>query len=67
MTTMNAQYEVIVGNIGSVYYGTDKAEAEACVAEYVDQSTSNYGRAAGEPVTLLEDGEPIYELSVESD
>ena len=45
-------YEVIVGNIGTVYIGTDYTEADATTAEYVDQSTGNYGRAAGEPVTM---------------
>lgn len=51
------RYEVIVGNIGSVYVGPDKVEAERKFAEYVSQSKSGAGRAAGEPVTLLEEDE----------
>lgn len=50
-------YEVFVGNIGTVYHGPDAEEANALYEEYRGQSTSNYGRAAGESVVLFVDGE----------
>jgi len=52
-------YQVIVGNIGNVYDGEDKAEALENFREYYAQSKEKYGRAAGEPVFLMVDGEPI--------
>ena len=54
-------YEVIVGNIGSVYRGSDNAEALSVFEEYSSQSRQGYGRASGEPVTLMADGEPKEE------
>lgn len=44
---------VIVGNIGEVYYGLDMAKANEAFAEYESQSQAEYGRAAGEDVTLM--------------
>lgn len=55
------EYEVIVGNVGSVYYGKDKAKAEKAYAEYVEQSNRLLGRAGGEEVTMMVDGEPEKE------
>lgn len=52
-----AAYEVIVGNIGKVYTGTDAEEAEETFEEYVEQSKSGYGRAGAEQVTMLLNGE----------
>lgn len=52
-----AHYEVIVGNIGTVYSGTNGFEANTKFATYSGQSKSNYGRAAGEDVTIMKDGE----------
>lgn len=49
--------EIIVGNIGSVYIGSDDKAARRAYREYVDQSKSDYGRAAGESVTWLQNGE----------
>lgn len=46
-------YRVIVGNIGTVYEGGKWAEASSIYEEYVSQSKNNYGRAAGEAVTLF--------------
>lgn len=46
-------YEVIVGNIGTVYSGNDKAEADRAYAHYVEQSNSRLGRAGGEHVTMM--------------
>ena len=54
-------YEVIVGNIGTVYYGNDGGAAQTWFNEYRNQSDAHYGRAAGEDVTLLKDREPIQE------
>lgn len=55
------KYELIVGNIGTVYTGDDRAEADRLFDHYVAQSKSERGRAGGEDVTLFEDGEPIRE------
>jgi len=54
-------YEVIVGNIGCVYSGDDEDYSRRTFAEYVEQSVTRYGRAAGESVTLMRNGEPIAE------
>ena len=57
-------YQVVVGNIGTVYEGTDKDKAQANYDEYERQSMTGYGRAAGEPVCLMRDGDVIVELEV---
>ena len=54
-------YEVIVGNIGCVYSGPDESAALQAYHTYVRDSKNQYGRAAGESVTLLEDGDIIKE------
>lgn len=46
-------YEVIVGNVGSVYVGSSEREAMLTFNCYMDHSKSNYGRCAGENVTLM--------------
>lgn len=43
-------HEIIVGNIGTVYSGYDKRQAQETYNEYVRQSDANIGRAAGETV-----------------
>lgn len=53
-------YEVIVGNVGTVYSGSDKAEAERKFDAYMVLSQQGYGRAAEQPVTMMADGE-IYQ------
>lgn len=53
-------YTVNVGNIGNIDYESEE-EARAAFEEYVDQSKSGYGRAAGEDVYLLQDGEIVDE------
>lgn len=58
---MDRHYEVIVGNVGTVYHGPDREEAESRFAGYMDASLANVGRAGGEPVILMCDGEPIQE------
>jgi hypothetical protein len=55
------KYEVIVGNIGSVYSGNNLKEALQTYRTYREQSESGLGRAGGESVTLMQDGEPRYE------
>lgn len=60
-------YEVIVGNIGTVYSGPSRGLARATFDDYANQSCAGYGpcaeygRAADESVTMTEDGEPILE------
>jgi hypothetical protein len=58
---MNPTYEVIVGNIGTVYQGCIKSEAYALYLSYRRDSMQQYGRAAGEAVTLMIDGETAVE------
>jgi hypothetical protein len=56
-----AQYDVVVGNIGYVYSGTSLDEARHLFDNYVEHSKLAFGRAAGESVTLLADGEIVDE------
>ncbi len=51
------KFEVVVGNIGTVYSGNNFMQASAKYSSYLKDSESGYGRAAGENVTLLHDGE----------
>jgi hypothetical protein len=55
------QYEIIVGNIGTVYTGTNGFEANKTFNQYRSASMSPHGRASGESVTLLKDGEVVRE------
>lgn len=50
------KYQVVVGNIGTVYDGDNKKKAYTLFKEYCSLSKDNYGRAAGEDVALFEDG-----------
>ena len=51
-------YEVIVGNVGSVYHGKSRTTALATYESYVEISKEHVGaRCYGEDVTLLVDGE----------
>ena len=51
-------HEVIVGNVGSVYYGKSRIKALATYKSYVESSKEHVGaRCHGEDVTLLVDGE----------
>lgn len=58
---MKDKYEVIVGNIGTVYNGNNKREAQLVYTTYVDRSKSGRGRCAGESVYLMANGDPIQE------
>ena len=51
-------YEVIVGNVGSVYSGKSRVKSLATYESYVEVSKEHDGaRCYGEDVTLLVDGE----------
>lgn len=51
-------YEVIVGNVGTVYRGDSASDAETAFADYVNLSkTIRSGRASGESVTLMCNGD----------
>lgn len=54
-------FEVWVGNIGCVYCGPRYKEALVAYHEYRRQSKAGYGKAAGEPVTWLRNGEIEHE------
>lgn len=56
-------YEVIVGNVGRVFESENLFTASKVYGEYKRQSRGSYGRAANEPVTLMADGEPLYEYN----
>ena len=58
-------YTVIVGNIGQVAATEDKAVATKCYRSYTLASREGVGRAAGEDVTLLNDGNIMEEYCVE--
>lgn len=51
------KYQVIVGNIGTIYDGNFYGDAMAIYAHYVEASKYDMGRAAGENVTLMNEGE----------
>ena len=50
---MQKRYQVVVGNVGQVYCGLSFREANAAYTEYCRLSDGQYGRAAGEAVTLF--------------
>jgi hypothetical protein len=52
-----AYYEVIVGNVGTIYSGYSKAEALHRYDTYVEISESCVGRAGGESIVLMVDGD----------
>lgn len=54
-------YQVIVGNIGTIYDGASFIEAKQSYSEYRKQSRVNYGKASGETVTMLCDNEIKWE------
>jgi hypothetical protein len=55
-------HEIIVGNIGTVYSGDSHAEAQVAYIEYCRQSTAGRGRADGESVCWMKDGEIHKEI-----
>ena len=58
--TVETKNTIIVGNIGVVYDGSDSEQARKTFIEYRGQSESDYGRASGESVVWMRDGE-IYQ------
>ena len=54
-------WEVLAGNVGSVYHGTDEDEARRKYAEYVERSTAGVGRVAHEAITLFCNDEIVLE------
>ena len=56
-----SDYEVIVGNVGTVYEGDSRYEANKAFNNYRESSRTTKGRAAGESVTMFLDGEPERE------
>ncbi len=58
-------FEVIVGNVGTVYSGYSRQEAERKYDTYAAISRSGVGRAGNEEVTLMVDGEPSLTINRE--
>lgn len=56
-----AVYRTIVGNLGTVYFGTNGFEARKEYSVYVAKSKLSFGRVSNESVTLLKDDEIILE------
>jgi hypothetical protein len=54
-------FEVVVGNVGSVYKGNDEVKANEEYDAWVKSTVLDGNRAKGEAVTLFEDGEPKKE------
>ena len=61
VTKTTTHWEVIVGNVGKVYSGTNGFEARHIYSEYKGQSKLGVGRAGNEEVTMFKDGEPYWE------
>jgi hypothetical protein len=59
---MSDHYELIAGNVGMVHQGNDKEMAHCLFVDYVERSQSGRGRAAGEPITLLKNGEILLDF-----
>lgn len=62
---MRSNYEVIVGNIGEVFYGNSYSRALECFNNYVDISLNSGWRAReyGESVKLMCNGNILKEYS----
>lgn len=58
---MQNHYSVEIGNIGTVYDGANLRAAKRAFREYKNQSVTGYGRASGENVTLMANGNPLRE------
>lgn len=53
---MIGEYEVIVGNIGTVYFGSNRELAEESYQVYAGLAESERGRTSGESVIFFVDG-----------
>ena len=60
-------YQVIVGNIGSVFIGENENKARQSFNECVKLSKNKYGRWAVEPVTLFKGDTIIKEYTPKGD
>lgn len=56
-----AQFEVIAGNVGTVYSGPSEQDAQSYWVQYVELSKQERGRVSGESVYLMRDGSLIEE------
>ena len=56
-----SEYQVLVGNIGTVLVTNNRNDAVKVYGEYKKLSLSEFGRAGGEDVTLFCDNEIMYE------
>jgi hypothetical protein len=54
---MLKSFQVVVGNIGHVYDGSNFMQAQATYSHYVKASKAGVGRAGNEPVTMFHRGE----------
>lgn len=54
-------WTVIVGNIGTVFIGSNGFNAHATYSQCVGDSKKPHGRGSGEPVHLMKDGDIIKE------
>lgn len=54
-----ANYQILVGNIGTVYNGSNLRVAQVVYNEWVAESKLNVGKVAGEPVTFFR-GDEIF-------
>ncbi|MCP3678553.1 MAG: hypothetical protein GY721_13515 [Deltaproteobacteria bacterium] len=55
------KYQVIVGNVGTVYDGDGYHESLEIYSHYKKASKSGVGRASGEDVALVVDGDIRFE------
>lgn len=62
-TIIPSWYEIIVSNIGRVAQGNNAFKANSVYATYVKMSKENYGRVAGETVTMFRNGEIVKEYT----
>jgi hypothetical protein len=57
-------WQVVVGNIGTVYQGNNQDKATATYHEYVRLSRCNLGRGGGESVVIFRsDGSVLFEYT----
>ncbi len=54
---MPESYEVIVDNVGIVYNGYDRDQAERCYHDYCKAAQAPYGQASGSCVHFIVDEE----------
>jgi hypothetical protein len=57
------EYEVVVGNVGTVYSGTSRTEALLRFVSYAYQSQQGVGRASAEHIALMCNDEIIDEFN----